>query len=166
MRKIKDKTKQIAYFLTTQAGVPKVIKKKRFSIKKEKHLTFKKMLFPIKYTKPAFEIGRKQFYLFDTSGIGQVLLKEIEEAYKKKELDKENKGPYLIPTGELYLGSIFEDLSEAYTVLGQIATEHTIKDLLIASELKKNWGDIIMGAIMGGLGTGLTMLVLITQEVF
>lgn len=166
MRKIKDKTKQIAYFLTTQGGVPKLTKKKKFNLKKDDHVTFKKQLFPIKSTKPAFEIGRTQYFLFDTTGTGQVMIKDIEEAYKLGKIDEENKDPYLIPTGQLFLDTIFEDLSEAYTVLGQIATEHTITELLKATESKKNWGDIIMGIIMGGLGVGITMLILITQGVF
>lgn len=165
MRKIKDKKKQIAYFLATQNGVPRIIKREKFDLKKIDHLTYKKQFFPLNSKLPAFEIRNKQYFLFDITGTGQLLLKEIEEAYKMGEIKKDNKDPYLIPTGQLYLKTIFEDLSDAYTVLGQIAVNHTITDLLEASERKQNWRDIIIGAIMGGLGVGFTILILITQGV-
>ena len=103
MRKKKNKTKQIAYFLATQNGVPQWVGQEKFILEKKDSITFRKQFFPIKSTKPTFQIGYTQYFLFDITGSGQLLLKDILEAYKKGEINEENKDPYLIPTGQLFL---------------------------------------------------------------
>ena len=48
MRKNKNKTKYIAYFLATQNGVPKWMGKQKFVLGKDDHVIFRKQFFPIK----------------------------------------------------------------------------------------------------------------------
>jgi len=120
----KKKQQYVAVFLLEQGGVPNIIGRKKFNIKK-KTISFKNKSFTINANVSTFREGLQVFYLFDYDGTGQLLLNQGSE----KQL-------------------------MAVEMMDVICKEEIVMQLIKATELKKNWFDIILGLI-AGLGIGL-----------
>ena len=150
MRKIKTK-KNIAQFVVVKSGVPEVIGEKLFIIGESRNINFKKRSFPIIFDVPAFRKGNIDYFLFDYNSPNQLITREM--LIKGGFIENKDGTFEFLPISQMGFVQELENSEKfirALRILNVIANEEVIEKLLRATEIKRNWIDIIMGAVAGG----------------
>ena len=154
MKKINVR-KNIAQFVVIKGGVPEVLGEKKFVIGNSRTIHFRKRSFPIIFDVPAYRKGNNDYFLFDFDSPNQLISREM---LSEGGFVEDDGGLFeYVPTGQItFLQELesSEKFKRALKILNLIANEEVIERLLKATELKKNWIDIIM-ALIAGAGVGL-----------
>jgi len=144
------KEKNIAVFVIYEGSIPRIIGKKIFKIADARTISFRKSSFPIIFDNPTCREGLIRYYYFDFFSTRQLTSASIKE---ENEVILEDKKYILKPTGRIVIvrpkkPSKLDILR--VRMMDYICNRDTIEQLLEADELRKNWADIIMGALAGG----------------